>query len=156
MNDLKSIVTGQPFFKGMKREHLAVLCDCGRIAHFEPDTVLFTEGGPANEFYIVESGRVSLEVHEPGGDSAMVTTVGADGCFGWSWLYPPFVWHLSARVIEPTTVVVLNGARLLVRAEEDHDFGYELMKRVSRILMNRLQSTRSELLAKPSSEWVSA
>jgi len=147
-NSLQEIVTAHPFVKGMKPEHQAVLYDCARVVQYDPGTVLFNEGEPASEFYLVETGKVILEVHDPGEETALVAKVGPEGCFGWSWLYPPFVWHLSARVVEPTTALVLNGARLLIHAEEDHDFGYELMKRVSRILINRLQSTRRELLAK--------
>ena len=52
--------------------------------------------------------------------------------------------HFQARVVEPTTAIVLNGAHLLVVAEEDHDFGYELMKRVAQVVIRRLQSTRKQ------------
>ncbi|MGZ5567237.1 MAG: Crp/Fnr family transcriptional regulator [Limisphaerales bacterium] len=149
-NPVQSVITAHPFFKGMKPEHQAVLYGCARVANFEPGTTLFNEGEPANEFYLVESGKVALEIHDPRKGTAHVANVDADGCFGWSWLYPPFVWHLRARVVEPTTAIVLNGAHLLIHAEEDHDFGFELMKRVSRIVISRLQSTRRELLAKQS------
>jgi hypothetical protein len=36
---------------------------------------------------------------------------------------------------------------MLAAAEQDHDFGYELMKRVSQIAVQRLQQTRNQLLA---------
>jgi CRP-like cAMP-binding protein len=143
---LHEMIKGHPFVLGMHPAHQQVLVDCARIATFEPGTILFNEGEPANEFFLMHRGRVALEIHEPPDGVALVATIGADGVFGWSWLYPPFVWHFRARVIEATTAVVLNGARLLVRSERDHDFGYELMKRVSRILIDRLQSATHEML----------
>jgi hypothetical protein len=50
--------------------------------------------------------------------------------------------------LEPTAVIVLNGAHLLVTAERDHDFGYELMKRVVQIVIHRLQTSRKHILAR--------
>jgi CRP/FNR family cyclic AMP-dependent transcriptional regulator len=72
--------------------------------------------------------------------------LGPGDVLGWSWLFPPFVWHFQARAVEPTTLLVLNGAGLLVSAERDHDFGYELMKRVAQVVIRRLQATRKQLL----------
>jgi CRP/FNR family transcriptional regulator, cyclic AMP receptor protein len=65
---------------------------------------------------------------------------------GWSWLFPPFAWHFRARAREPTNVIVFNGAHLLVAAERNRDFGYELMKRVAQVVIRRLQAARRQLL----------
>ena len=43
-------------------------------------------------------------------------------------------------------MVELNAAALLIRAEEDPAFGYELMKRISMHLIQRLQATRARLV----------
>ena len=67
---------------------------------------------------------------------------------GWSWLFPPFVWHFRARALDPTTVIVLDGAHLLVACHQNHEFGYELMKRVGQVVIERLQATRKQLLEK--------
>ena len=47
---------------------------------------------------------------------------------------------------EPTTAVVVSGAHILVAAEKDHDFGYDLMKRVAQVVIHRLQATRERIL----------
>jgi hypothetical protein len=61
---------------------------------------------------------------------------------GWSWLYQPFHWHFTARAVEPTEAILLDGCRLLIACEEDHDFGYELMKRISQLVIQRLESAQ--------------
>jgi CRP/FNR family transcriptional regulator, cyclic AMP receptor protein len=114
---------------------------------FNPGQVLFHEGDPANQFYLIESGRIALEAHEPADGTVLIETVGAGEVLGWSWLFPPFVWHFQARAVEPTKAVVLSGAHLLVAAERNHEFGYELMKRVAQVVIERLQFTRKRLLA---------
>jgi hypothetical protein len=41
---------------------------------------------------------------------------------------------------------VLNGGHLLVAAERNRDFGYELMKRVAQAVIRRLHAARKQLL----------
>ncbi len=65
---------------------------------------------------------------------------------GWSWLFPPYRWHFSARVIEETRAIALDGVCLREKAEADHNFGFELMKRVAQIMVDRLQATRLQML----------
>lgn len=147
MKTLNEAITNHTFFHGMKSEHLAVLADGARTAQFKTGDVLFREGEPANQFYLIESGKISLETHEPANGTMLVQTLGAGDVLGWSWLFPPFSWHFQARAIEPATLIVLGGAHLLVTAERNHDFGYELLKRVAHVVIQRLQTARKQLLA---------
>jgi CRP-like cAMP-binding protein len=147
MKTLNEAITQHAFFQGMKPEHLAVLADGARATQFKAGDVLFREGQPANQFYLIESGKIALEAHEPTNGTILAQTVDAGDVLGWSWLFPPFVWHFQARAIEPANVITLSGAHLLVAAERNHDFGYELMKRVAQVIIRRLQATRKQVLA---------
>ena len=146
-NSVKMQLENHPFFRGMKPEHLEAMLDDATEVSFGADNVIFREGEPANRFYLIGSGRVALEAHEPGDGTTLIQELGAGDPLGWSWLYPPFLWHCQARTIEPTSVVVLNGAHLLVVAERDPAFGYELVKRVSQVVIQRLQTARRRLCA---------
>ena len=146
MKTLNETITEHAIFHGMKPEHLAVLTEGAKTTEFKVGDVLFQEGEPANQFFLIESGKIALETHEPANGTVLVQTLGAGDVLGWSWLFPPFVWHLQARAIEPATVIVLSGAHLLVTAEGNHDFGYELMKRMAQVVIHRLQATRKQLL----------
>lgn len=145
-NSLESVVVSHPFFQGMKPEHLEVIAGCATEATFKPEETLFREGEPANKFYLIQSGRIALEAHELADGTVFVQNLGAGDALGWSWLFPPFVWHFQARALEPTRAVVLDGAHLLVAAERNPGFGYELMKRVAQVVVQRLQATRKQLL----------
>lgn len=144
--NLRGVIAQHPFFRGMKPAHLAVLREGAKAVEFPSGEVLFCEGQPAAQFYLIESGRIALEAHEPADGTAPLQTLGPGDVLGWSWLFPPFVWHLQARAIEPTRAVQLDGGHLLVTAERDHDFGYELMKRVTQVVIHRLQATRRQVL----------
>ena len=149
---LESIIDHHPFFQGMKPQHLAMLHKGAKEVRYRPGETMFSEGEPANRFFLIEQGNVLLEVHEPSGGTAAVQMAPADDVIGWSWLFPPFTWHLRARALEHTTVIVLDGAHLLSMAEAHHDFGYELMKRVAQVVIQRLQATRRQLLDLPIEE----
>lgn len=147
MKTLNEAITKHAFFNGMKPNHLALLTDGAKAVQFKTGDVLFREGEPANQFYLIESGKIALETHEPANATTLVQTLATGAVLGWSWLFPPFIWHFQARAIEPVKVIILSGAHLLVTAERNHDFGYELMKRVAQVVIQRLQTTRKQLLA---------
>ena len=147
MKNLSEAIKKYEIFRGMKPDHLAILAEGAKEAQFKAGDVLFREGGPASQFYLIGSGKIALEAHELADGTIPVQMLAGGEVLGWSWLFPPFVWHFRARAIEPTNVIVLDGAHLLVAAERDHDLGYELMKRVAQVVIHRLQATRKHLLA---------
>jgi CRP/FNR family cyclic AMP-dependent transcriptional regulator len=135
----------QPFLKGMSTRQLEILVENSMMAEFKTDERMIYEGGAANRFYLILQGRVELESPVMGGDGIHIQTLGAGDVLGWSWLYPPYLWHFDARAVTPVTAIFFYGTRLRELCEENHDLGYELMKRVSEIVIRRLQATRREL-----------
>ncbi len=75
-----------------------------------------------------------------------IQIIGPGDVLGWSWLFPPFFWHFDAWVVQPTTAIFFYGTRLREACEQDHELGYELMKRMTQVVMRRLQATRQQLL----------
>jgi CRP/FNR family cyclic AMP-dependent transcriptional regulator len=146
MNDLRQTIKAHPLFLSMKLEHLDILAVGATEARFEPGQILLRAGEPANQLFLIERGRIVLETRGTEKGRSMVQNLGPGDALGWSWLFPPFGWHFQARVEEPTEAVVLSGAHLLVAAEADHDFGYELMKRVAHLVIHRLESMGKQLL----------
>jgi CRP/FNR family transcriptional regulator, cyclic AMP receptor protein len=145
MKDLKPILAAQPFFRGMKSEHLDVLVRHAREVQFEPGQVIFRQGEAAFEFFLLSEGEVAIESYVPRADNVSLQTVGAGDVLGWSWLFPPFSWHFQARAVTRTKAILVDGARLLIACERDADLGYELMQRVAQVVIDRLQSARKGL-----------
>jgi CRP-like cAMP-binding protein len=136
-----------PFLAGMNRAQLALLTDCAMAAHFKPGQVILREGEIANRFYLIESGKVVLESGEDFGDPVIVETIGAGDLLGWSWMFPPYVWHFTARAVEPTEAIFFYGTILREYCERDPSLGYELFKRMAPIMLKRLQAARKKMLA---------
>jgi CRP/FNR family transcriptional regulator, cyclic AMP receptor protein len=140
-------IAGHPFFNGMSAEYLEILADYAMPATFQKDELIFREGDPANRFYLILEGEVALESYVKDWGTTLVQTLSAGDVLGWSWLFPPFYWHFDARALRPTKAIFLYGTRLRERCEQDHDFGYDLMKRTTEVVIRRLQKTRQHLLA---------
>jgi CRP-like cAMP-binding protein len=143
---LESVLHAHPFLTGMKAEHLRTLKDNAMMMSYQPGEVIFREGNPANRFYLIQKGMVTLESSRREGESVHIQTIGPGDVLGWSWLFPPYYWHFDARAVEPTEAVFFYGTRLREQCEDDHDLGYELMKRMTSVIIHRLQATRRHLL----------
>lgn len=132
-------------FKDLAPDHLRTLTECARRTRFEPTQLIFQEGDPANRFYVILKGSVALMAANKDGAFVQVQTVGPGEDLGWSWLFPPYYWHFTARATEPTEAIFFYGTRLRARCDADRDFGYEITKRVSMVLIANVQSLRRQL-----------
>jgi CRP/FNR family cyclic AMP-dependent transcriptional regulator len=136
-----------PFLAGMNRTQLALLTDCAMAAHFKTGQTILREGEFANRLYLIETGKVVLESVDSFGEPLMIETIGAGDLLGWSWMFPPYTWHFTARAVEPTTAIVFYGTLLREYCEKDHSLGYELLKRISAVMVKRLQVAHKQMLS---------
>lgn len=146
MNSLEHAIREHPFLKDLSDINFQALVDSAMQMEFAPGQIIFREGDLANRFYLIQSGKVVLETDEKDRQPTVIDTIGANDALGWSWLFPPFYWHFTARASEPTRAIFFYGTRLREQCEENHELGYELMRRMAAVVTKRLQATRRELL----------
>jgi CRP/FNR family transcriptional regulator, cyclic AMP receptor protein len=146
MQTLETILAEHPFFEGLDPRYMPLITGCASNVRFPSGEYIFREGEPSAHFYIIRHGNVALETHGAQRGRIIIETIEAGEVLGWSWLFPPYRWHFSARALQETRAIALDGACLRAKGEADHDLGYELVKRVARIMMERLQATRMQLL----------
>jgi CRP-like cAMP-binding protein len=139
-----NLLNNHPFLHGMLPAHIALIEKNTQVLDYETGDYLLKEGQPANRFFLIETGLVGVEVVGADKKVLQIQTIGAGEPLGWSWLFPPFTWHFSARALKETRALILSGGQLLVLCEENHDLGYELMRRVAQIAVNRLQASRKK------------
>ncbi len=144
--DLEEVVAEHPFLQGLNPHQFRLLSDCAMFTKFEPGELIFREGDPANRFYLIQKGKVMLESHVGSRGRVPVQTVESGEVLGWSWLFPPYFWHFDARAVEPTEAIFFYGTPLRDECENDHDLGFELVKRMAEVMMKRLQATRRQLM----------
>ena len=142
METLEELIVNHPFWAGLNPHYIDLLKNCATFQRFDVGQSILQEGGNAERFYLIQKGRVTLHAFVPGRGTITVQTVGAGDALGWSWLFPPHQWHFSAHSSDSTEVLIFDAKFLRDAAEQNHDFGYELTKRVSKMLLQRLQETR--------------
>ena len=144
--DLEARVAAHPFLIGMSDHHVRLLADCALASHFGAGRVIFREGEMANRFYLIEHGKVALESSTLG-EPVRIEEIQDGDLLGWSWLFPPYAWHFTARAVEETTAIFFYGTILREYCEKDHTLGFELFKRMSVVMLRRLQAARQKLLS---------
>jgi len=146
METLEPILAEHPFFKGLEPRHLRLIAGCASNVRFNAGQLLFQEGEEANQFYMIRQGKVAVEIRAAERGIITAQTIGEGEVLGWSWLMPPYRWRFDARALELTRAIALDGRCLRTKSEEDHSLGYELLKRFSLIIVERLDAMRLQLL----------
>ena len=146
METLERIIAEHPFCAGLENRFTSLIVGCASNVRFNKGDYIFREGDPADTFYLVREGKVAVEISAPQRRPINIATLTQGEILGWSWILPPFQWKHDARAVDSVRAIALDGKCLRGKCEENHDFGYEVMKRFARIIEQRLESTRLQLL----------
>jgi len=142
---LAEILQEHPFLEGFKPEHVQKMAELALEVQFGRDQIIFREGQESGLFFLILSGKIALEVSAPG-RIFRVQTLEAGEELGWSSVLGEGGKHFQARSLETVRALAFEGSRLRQLCEQDPAFGYALMKRLLKVVAERLQATRLQLL----------
>jgi CRP/FNR family cyclic AMP-dependent transcriptional regulator len=138
-------VQNHPFVQGLTPEHCATLASLARPANFAKDEIIFREGDPKHEFFLLLTGRVALEMMVQGKALRVHTLEGGDE-LGWSAVIMGGGKRFQARALEPVDSLAFDGYALLEKCRADNAFGYKIMHRLLGVVSERLQAARMQVL----------
>lgn len=127
-------------------ENAGKLRELGTQVAFASGERIFEEGDKAERFWVIHTGSVTLEQHVPGRSDQVVETIGHGELLGWSWLFPPYTWHLSGETGSPVRAVEFDAAEVRALCDRDRELGYALALAVGETVSYRLQRSRSRLI----------
>ncbi|HNU86240.1 MAG: cyclic nucleotide-binding domain-containing protein [Pseudomonadota bacterium] len=138
-------------FSGLSDAQIGKLVEIAREESFPTGTLLYKEGDPSTHLYLVEQGKVFLEMKSDMGPArppmqVIIDVVTRREAFGWSAFVEPNLHTLSALIAEPTKMTVFDGGKMRALMEEDCEMGFEIMKGLTRLLASRLNHTRVLLI----------
>jgi CRP/FNR family cyclic AMP-dependent transcriptional regulator len=146
MRTIAELVAEAPLFADLRPDRLELIAGCGHNVHFADGETLFREDTPADSFYLLRHGSITLETYVPGRGSITIETLSAGDVVGWSWLFPPYRWYFDARALELVRAVEFDTTCLRDKLAADPALGYDIMTRFAGVLRERLRWTRLRLL----------
>jgi CRP/FNR family cyclic AMP-dependent transcriptional regulator len=142
---IAAVLADQPFLSTIPIGSLRRLATHVQSRTYPAGQQILREGDVANRFFLIRHGLVRLDFEVPGRGPVEIETLGADAALGWSWLFAPYRWHLTATAVARTSTLVFDGDALQAVMASDPPLGYELMRRFTGVMFDRLKATRLRL-----------
>ena len=143
---LEPILARHPFFGDLPPDYLQLVTGCAKNVKFSKGAMIAREGDRQDQFFLIREGKISISTNVPGRGSIVVQTLTADDVLGWSWIFPPYLWTFDVTAATDALAIAIDGKCLRAKCDADPKLGYDLMKRVARVMTARLQATRLQLL----------
>jgi CRP/FNR family cyclic AMP-dependent transcriptional regulator len=145
MDTMEPILAAHPFCKGLEPRYLKLILACASRETFTLGQFLCRDHEEARKFYVIHHGRVSVEIYRARRGPVTIQSLGEGEVLGWLWFDKPYQWHLDAKALDLTRVISLDVQCLLDECNQDHDFGYELMRRYAHHLAVQFRVTKLQL-----------
>jgi CRP-like cAMP-binding protein len=131
-------------FRGLDSKQLQPFTKHFTEMNFQVGEVIFSQGNPAQNLYILSEGEVTLGIKTKGEIDITAYSVGKKGeIFGLPCLIKPYRNNVSAVCKRRTRVFAIHGEVLRRLMMKNRRVGIEMMEKVAEIYYNRLNSTRA-------------
>ena len=139
-------LSAHEFFSEFSDDVLKFLCECSSTREIKKGQILFLQGEHADKFYVVRSGRISIQMPAIMGPTLEIQAVDEDQVLGWSWLISPYQWNFQTKAEEDSELLQFDGVAMLARCEQEPKFGYELLKKFAGLMSVRLNAARQKMM----------
>lgn len=138
-------------FQELNDAQIEKLVAIAKEESYPTGALLYKEGEPSTQLYLVLQGKVFLEMKCDMGPTrppmqVIIDVVTRREAFGWSAFAEPHLHTLSALIAEPTKLIAFEGGKMKALMEEECDMGFGIMKGLTRLLASRLNHTRVLLI----------
>ena len=147
--DIVTALRSMEFFHDMDPKHLRKLAAIANEVTFVRGDLVYQEGDLDKGMYLVQEGEVMIEMKSPDQGYAPVLTIGNGQLFGWSSLFPGQRKRARARVLKDTRALLLDTERLNYLFETDHLLENVIMRRMIKLVGERVYATRQKLVNCP-------
>lgn len=146
MRVLQDLLLNHPALEEMDPDIILKLIPGATLREFVPGEYIFRQGESATHLYLIQNGKVELELFSATGGPVVVQCVEGGQVLGWSWFVAPYEWCFDARVVERTEAIELDAVKLRTLIAEDQHLGYEVLKRLLKVIVERLYAERLQLV----------
>jgi toluene monooxygenase system ferredoxin subunit len=128
-------------FRGISEAAIGKLDGLARREEFESSSTLYEMGDPADDLYILESGRVEFIIGREDRTSFAGFMLRKGEVFGWAALLEDHPRRIAkAACLEKSTVLRLNGEEVLKVLADEPAAGFLVMRQLSGLITRHLRS----------------
>ncbi len=142
---LAETLGSHPFVRGLPPHQIEKLAAMATEVRYQDDQIIFRQADVSSLFCLVVSGKIGLEVNAPG-RTLRIQTVGEGETLGWSSVLGGRDKQFQARALGAVRALAFDGAQLREACDGDCSLGYAIMQRLLRVVADRLQALRLQLV----------
>lgn len=142
-----------PFFGTLEDAQIKAIAMIAQEDSAPAEAVLFEENQPAEALFLLLEGGVDLyyisqeEYHPTGRKEFWVGEVGPGDIYAISALIEPYIYTATARASKPIRFVRIGAPELRALLDLDCKMGYNFMRQLAKLSIERLNTTRVQLAA---------
>ena len=135
-------------FRGLSSSQLEKIENISEMREYHDGELVHQESEKAEHLFILVNGEIELRVQLTTHNQRI--TVGvinrSNQCFGWSGVISPNYFTAAAVCCQNSTVIAIDGKKLIEILEDEPAAGFKVMKGIAEIISSRLRNCRSALL----------
>ena len=150
--DAKQLLRESKVFSKLSDAQLESIAAIGLITEYEAGETIFHEGEPAEELFVINEGKVALQItlqKQEGRINHRITVDIADknDVVGWSAAVEPHRYTLTAICLQKVTAFSVSGEKLTQLMQGDTEVGYQVLKGLITVVASRLDDARQVLVS---------
>ena len=145
MNNLKEFVSKVDIFTNLNNKELDFIFPFLKEKIIDKDKILFNEGDPGDELFIVQKGSVAISVKLKGGTSMDITKFDKNDFFGEMSIFEGAPRSATCYAKEKSHLLSLKGPDFFNLMDKHPKTATKIMNKMLTITTNRLQSTNAFL-----------
>jgi CRP-like cAMP-binding protein len=142
MNANFSLLHNYPLFDELTEEQMQAVMQVCREECFLPDTVLFEEGQPAAEFFVLVDGSVEESFTAGGAVLTSIHPTQPGQIIGCPALVPPYTQNCTARSLSRVEVLAFDAPQLRQLFKQDCQLAVSIQEHVIQALLQRIGALR--------------
>ena len=117
------------------------------LLRFEQEEFIFRQGDKSGRLYMLQKGKVLLELEVTDNITVSVSAIKPGQTFGWSAMLDQETYSVNALCSEPCEVLSIREEKLKAIFDKDHSMGYIMSQRLL-VIMKKRYDIRTEQFIK--------
>ncbi|MGB8433214.1 MAG: Rieske 2Fe-2S domain-containing protein [Burkholderiales bacterium] len=135
----KSALDVGELFTGASHATLDALAALAKREEYAPGAVVYQIGDPADDFFVLDSGRVEFQIGRDERTSPAGFMLRKGEVFGWAALLDSYPRRIASALCHEHSILLrINGTEALKVLEKDPPSGFLVMRRLSSLIARYL------------------